>query len=72
MSAFAKGTGATDASYAKGGASLGRTRDFMKEADAFRTDKGPGAEQDYGKTGKAGKLAKTEGDKSLAAVKPRK
>ncbi len=56
---------------AKGGAVLGRTRDFMKEPDVFRTDTGPGAKQDYDKTGKGGALSKTEGDKCLKAVKPR-
>lgn len=57
---------------AKGGAALGRTRNFMKEEDAFRTDKGPGAKQEYGKTGKGGELSKLEGDKCLPTVKPRK
>ncbi len=56
---------------AKGGAVLGRTRDFMKEADVFRTDTGPGAKQEYGKTGKGGEQSKLEGDKSLKTVKPR-
>ena len=56
---------------AKGGAVLGRTRDFLKEPDAFRSDTGPGAEQDYGKTGEGGRLSKTSGDKSLKTVKPR-
>ncbi len=56
---------------AKGGAVLGRTRDFLKEPDAFRTDKGPGAEQNYAKTGKCGELAKPDGDKCLKTVKPR-
>lgn len=47
-------------SFAKGGSSLGRTksfnkgattktRKFLKEPDAFRTDTGPGAKQEYGK-----------------------
>ncbi len=56
---------------AKGGAVLGRTRDFMKEPDAFRTDTGPGAKQEYGKDGEGGRLSKTSGDKSLKTVKPR-
>jgi hypothetical protein len=56
---------------AKGGAALGRTRDFLKEPSPFQTDSGPGAKQDYDKSGKAGALAKTEGDKCLKTVKPR-
>lgn len=55
---------------AKGGASLGRSRSFLKEEDAFRTDKG--VEQDYSKSGKGGELSKLEGDKCLPTVKPRK
>lgn len=56
---------------AKGGPALGRTRDFMKEPDAFRTDTGPGAKQDYGKNGKGDGDEKRTGDKSLKPVKPR-
>ncbi len=56
---------------AKGGAALGRERCFLKEPDAFRTDTGPGAKQDYEKTGKGGELSKTEGDKCLKTVRPR-
>jgi hypothetical protein len=53
--AYAKGTGATNAEYAKGGAALGRTRNFMKEPDEFRNDaEQPDAEdQNYGKSGPA-------------------
>lgn len=53
---------------AKGGGQLGRERCFMKEPDAFRTDSGPGAKQDYGTKGAP---AKREGDKCLKTVKPR-
>lgn len=51
--------------FAKGGGKLGRTRDFLKGPDQFRTDKG--VEQNYSKSGK-GSGGK---DKSLAPVKPR-
>lgn len=57
---------------AKGGASLGRSRSFLKEESPFQTDSGPGAKQDYAKTGKGGELSKLEGDKCLPTVKPRK
>lgn len=46
---YAKGGMVKSCGYAKGGEVLGRTRDFIKEPDAFRTDTGPGAKQDYGK-----------------------
>jgi hypothetical protein len=66
-------------SFAKGGDTLGRTRDFLKTPDQFTDgrlppkDKG-GAddpEQDYVKTGKGGKLSKMTGDKELPCKKPR-
>lgn len=63
--AYAKGSQPQDAEYAKGGAKLGRTRDFLKEPDAFRTDSGAGAKQDYAKSGKVGALAKPAGDKCI-------
>lgn len=69
--AYAKGEKPRDADYAKGGDALGRTRDFTKEPDAFRTDAGPGAKQDYEKTGSTGELSKPTGDKCLPPVKPR-
>lgn len=72
MSGMAKGETPRDAEYAKGGATLGRSRDFMKEPDAFRTDTGPSAKQEYSKTGKGGELSKLTGDKCLATIKPRK
>ncbi len=56
---------------AKGGGVLGRTRDFLKEPDVFRSDSGPGAKQDYDKTGKGGDQSKLTGDKCLKTVKPR-
>lgn len=76
---YAKGEGAKDASYAAGGGTLGRTRDFMKESDGKdqnsvkRTPyKNPNlAEEDYGKSGKD-PTAKRTGDKCLPTVKPRK
>ena len=61
-----KGSRPKNASYAAGGPVTGRTRDFMKEPDAFRTGKGPGAEQDYGTKEKS-----KPADKSLTPVKPR-
>lgn len=74
--AYAKGGDVRSASYAAGGPVLGRVRDFMKEPDPFRDDgtsrEGPdGDDQDYGKSGGSGKLAKRSGDKAEKAVKPR-
>lgn len=72
-----KGYQGKDEEFAKGGAVIGTTSRFLKTPDQFTDgrlppkDKG-GAddpEQDYDKTGKAGKLAKTTGDKSLPKVK---
>lgn len=79
MSKFAKGDTPKDASYAKGGAVLGRARDFLKIPDQFTDGRLPpedtGSEddppQDYEKTGKCGKLSKETGDKSLKPVKPK-
>lgn len=68
MKAEFKGTGPTDASYAKGGtADTSRSR-FMKVPDVFRTDI---ERQDYEKKSPGGEMAKTTGDKSLKAIKPR-
>lgn len=55
--AYAKGSAPKNAKYAKGGPSLGRTRDFMKEPVPFRDDQDfkPGErdtspeDQQYGK-----------------------
>ena len=85
---YAKGEKPRDASYAKGGASLGRTRDFLKEPVEFRDpDEGErqsagvvgdtaDADQKYGKSG-AGKgsgmhAAPPAAGKCLPPVKPRK
>ena len=62
---FAKGGDVRPTCYAQGGEVLGRTRDFMKEPDVFREDKGPGAAQDYAGGKPKGK------DKSLKTVTPR-
>lgn len=62
---YAKGGDVRPANYAAGGPVLGRTRDFMKVPDPFRTDK---QNSDYGSKGSP---AKRTGDKSLTAVKPR-
>lgn len=81
MSEYAKGDGAKDASYAKGGSTLGRTREFLKESDGKdqnvikRADvaKAIPDTEDYCKS-KSGKdpEAKRTGDKCLPTVKPRK
>ena len=75
---YAKGGAVQDASYAAGGPALGRTREFLKEPDRFRTsgkDQPRGTpeptEDQFPKTGKTGELSKPTGDKSLKAVKPR-
>lgn len=76
---YAKGDGAKDAGYAKGGGTLGRTRDFLKETDGKDQNvvkrepyKNPNAkETDYEKSGKDPE-AKRTGDKCLPTVKPRK
>ena len=68
-----------NASYAEGGAVLGRTRDFLKTPDEFREADGDnGADEDdkYGKEGDGKgsgfiKPPKAAG-KSLKAIKPRK
>lgn len=81
---MAKGEKPRDASYAKGGGQLGRTRDFMKETDGkdqFMQDatgrRGKpyvnldGNASDYKEGPGAPKEAKRTGDKSLKTVKPR-
>jgi hypothetical protein len=68
--AYAKGSGPVSARYACGGEVITTRSRFMKTPDMFRTGKSDG--QNYDKTGKGGKLAKTEGEtKKLAAVKPK-
>lgn len=81
--AYAKGGDVRPASYAEGGAVLGRTREFMKEPVDFRmTDNGDqskGNEDNFyakagigaGKGIKGGPPPKRTGNKSLKAVKPR-
>ncbi len=64
---FSKGSAPQTASYAEGGAVLGRTRDFMKTPDEFRDGTGKNDES-WGK-GSGEKM--TPKDKSLKAVKPR-
>jgi hypothetical protein len=72
---FAKGGDVRAAHYAKGGAVLGRTRDFMKEPDPFTGGRAdfkkrkpqPGDPQEYEKSGKGAKGR----DKSLSTVMPR-
>jgi len=79
MSKFSKGGDIRDAEYAKGGPAIGTDSKFLKTPDQFTDGRLPpkdeghadDPEQDYEKTGTAGKLAKTAGDKSLKAVKPR-
>ena len=65
--AFAKGGRPQMARYARGGAVLGRTKDFMKTPDKFRTNK---EDPSYGK-GSSDGMAKRTGDKALTPIKPR-
>jgi hypothetical protein len=63
-----KGTGPTDAVYARGGPEIVTSRSrFMKAQDPFRTDI---ERQDYEKKSPGGEMSKTTGDKSLKAIKP--
>lgn len=65
-----KGSGPVSAKYAQGGPEITTKSRFLKVPDFFRTGKSDG--QDYDKTGKGGKLSKTEGEsKKLTAIKPR-
>ena len=73
---MSKSEGLKDASYAKGGSVLGRTTDFLKTSDRFRSDGGPNRDPKPEPTeevwGKGQSKANPEGkDKSLKAVKPR-
>jgi len=65
--ALSKGMKPQNMGYAAGGTVLGRTRDFIKTPDEFRT--GMGVPQDYSSKGSP---AKRTGDKSEKAIKPRK
>ncbi len=85
--AYAKGSAPQDASYAKGGAALGKTSPFYKTPDEFRDPshgkmERPGvvgdladADQKYGKSGAGAGKGMVEPpaakDKCLPAVKPR-
>jgi hypothetical protein len=69
MNTMAKGHRPMDASYAQGGAVLGRTRDFMKTPDEFREDRSNKTDEVWGK-GSSAKNPKAA-DKSLKPVKPR-
>src|SRR5262245_59625261 len=68
---MAKGSGPKQASYAKGGEVLGRSKDFIKTPDRFRDSQfKKKTEDDFGKIG--GKdIAPAAKDKSLKAVKPK-
>lgn len=73
---MSKSQGLHDASYAKGGSVLGRTTDFLKTADRFRSDGGPNrdptpepTEDVFGKgMSKANPKAR---DKSVKAIVPK-
>ena len=73
-----KGHQSKDETFAKGGASLGRTRDFLKESDGadqryggVEASKDPDTkEEDYSKKGKSVGSTPAKG-KSLKPVKPR-
>lgn len=76
--AYAKGETPRDLDAAKGGASLGRTREFLKEegyADqnvVKRTPYKNPNDCDYGKSGSSTPLSKRTGDKALPTIKARK
>lgn len=69
--AYAKGGKIGQASYAKGGVVLGRTREFLKEGDDRGTPVksiwGASEKKEYNKSGKGAKGA----DKCLPTVMPR-
>lgn len=67
-----KGSGPKTASYAEGGAVLGRTKDFMKTEDRFRASQFKKKTEDVFGKGEGGKSAAPAAkSKSLKAVKPR-
>lgn len=78
--AYAKGGDIRSVGYAKGGPVLGRTVNFMKTEDEFRSrDEGnPAADEDqlYGKAGEGAGSGFTKppkaASKSLKAIKPKK
>jgi hypothetical protein len=61
------------ASYAEGGAVLGRTKDFLKTPDRFRESQFTKKTEDVFGKGEGGKsdVPTAPKDKSLKAVKPR-
>ena len=66
---YAKGTGPVSDNYARGGPEFSTRSRFMKVPDVYRTSI---EEQDYGKKGKGGTLAKTEGEtKKIKTITPR-
>jgi len=75
-STMSKSSGLHDASYAKGGSVLGRTTDFLKTADRFRSDGGtnrdPKPEPTEDVWGKGSSKANPKGrDKSEKPIRPR-
>lgn len=79
VNSYAKGGMIKDASYAEGGAVLGRTKDFLKTPDRFRDSQfKKGTEDVFGKSdGDSDDMASSKGvptapkDKCLTPVKPR-
>lgn len=69
-----KGYMSKNDSYARGGAVLGRTTNFMKTPDTFREEGDKATDEVYGKGSKAPKdhvSAPPAKGKSLKAIKPR-
>lgn len=64
---YAKGEKPRDLDAACGGPTLGRVRSFVKDEECGML--GPPNDQDYSSKGAP---AKRSGDKSMAAIKPRK
>lgn len=66
----------SETEYAKGGAKLGRTRDFVKEPDRFRETVQPNppvvkTDEDWGKDGGTDDAPKAKDTKVLKTVMPR-
>jgi hypothetical protein len=72
MTSYAKGGDIRPANYAQGGPVLGKTSQFLKTPDEFRTDNSNATDENWGKKGGASSMSKRTGDKCLPAVKPRK
>ncbi len=71
---MAKGYMGKDAEYAGGGPALGRTKDFMKTEDRFRSQQykpAPKTDDNFGKDGGDASCAPPAKGKELPAVKPR-